>query len=265
MKKLISMLITLSLIGGSSTVTFAAGNSTTTTSNAASTQAANLTPQQQQARDAFLKVYFDDMNQLVALRQQTQTAVDANNGVAKQIKDKLKAKITISSDTITQLKDLVSQRKILIDQAKQFQTQRISLRSQYEDAITAKDITKMKSIEQQILALNNSVSDVKAKDAGIKAQITPMQSQLKTMRDTNNQLKADVNTALSQAKAIEATIKTQEQEKAQLWSTYKENMKSKDYSAAETTFKAIIDKKSSILDNIKQRGTILNQILSSLT
>ena len=133
MKKIISILIALTLIAGTSTAAFAesgtAGSSASASISSAA-QSTNLTPEQQQARDAFLKVYFDLMNQLVALRQQTQAAVEANNSTVKQIKDLLKSKTTISSDTLSELKDLASQRKSLTEQAKQLNQQRISLKSQ---------------------------------------------------------------------------------------------------------------------------------------
>lgn len=265
MKKIISVLVAISLITGTSTAVFADPSATgATASTLGITQSKNLTPAQQQARDAFLKVYYDLMNQLVALRQQTQSAVEANNSTLKQIKDKLKAKTSISSDTLSKLKELAKQRKDLNSQAKNLHQQRVSLKSQYKDAVKAKDLEKMKSIEQQILDLNKKISDLKAQDDAIKAQIAPLKEQLKSLRDANKQLKSSVKTQLQQAKTIQETIKTQEQEKAKLWNTFRENIKDKDYTAAEATLKAIIDKKSAILDNIKQRGTILNQILSSL-
>lgn len=265
MKKFMSILLTLSLIAGTSTVAFAAGNDTPAANQATtSTQSTTLTPAQKQARDAYLTVHFADMNQLVALRKQTDDARDANNAATKQIKDKLKAKTTLNKDSIAKLKDLASQRKALTQQAKLLQQQRLSLRTQYRDAVKAKDADKMKSIESQVLDLNKQVSDIKVKDDAIKAQITPLKDQIKNIRDTNNTLKDNVKNQIQQAKTISETIKTQEQEKAQLWNTYKENIKNKDYTTAATTFKAIIDKKSAILTNIKQRGTILNQVLASL-
>lgn len=265
MKKILSALLTISLISSMSTIAYAEGNDTTTPAQTVkAAQNETLTPEQKQARDAFLKVYYDYMNQLVALRQQTQEAQTANNTAAKQIKDKLKAKTALSSDTVSKLKDLAAQRKSLVEQAKQLHQQRLSLRTQYKDAVKAKDVDKMKSIEQQILDLNNQISDLKAKDDAIKAQIEPLKEQIKSIKDANSQLKANVKNLLEQAKTIHETIKTQEQEKAQLWNTYKENIKNKDYAAAETTLKSIVDKKAAILANIKQRGTILNQILASL-
>lgn len=260
MKKFIVIFLTLSLILGTPTIAFAEGNDTSSQTS----QNTNLTPDQQQDRDSFLKVYFDYMNQLVALRQQTIDAQNANNTIVKQIRDKLKSKTVLNSDTVSKLKDLANQRKALIDQAKQLHQQRLTLRDQYKDAVKARDLNKMQSIEQQILDLNSQINDLKAKDDSIKAQIAPLRDQLKSMTDQNKQLKDSIKSQLDQAKSILQTIKTQEQEKAQLWNTYKDNIKNKDYSNAEATFKAIIDKKSAILTNIKERGTILNQILSSL-
>lgn len=265
MKKFMPILLTLSLIVGTSTVTFAEENTNSgTTQSTAGTNSAKLTPEQQQARDEYLKVHFDDMNQLVALRQQTKDAQDANNATAKQIKDKLAAKTAVNKDNTTKLKDLATQRKALAEQAKQLHQQRLSLRDEYKAAVKAKDTAKMKSIEQQILDLNKQVSELKAKDDAIKVQVAPLKEQLKSLRDTSKQLKDSVKTQLQQVKTIGDTIKTQEQEKTKLWNTYKENIKNKDYTTAGATFKAIIDKKSAILTNIKQRGTILNNILSSL-
>ncbi|MDP4089873.1 MAG: hypothetical protein Q8930_11460 [Bacillota bacterium] len=265
MKKFISALLTLSLVLGTSTAVFAEGNDTTAATQEAAQSSAQLTPEQQQARDAYLKEHFDDMNQLVALRQQTRDAVSANNDTSKQIKEKVKAKTTQGKDMSSKLKDLASQRKALVEQAKQLQQQRLSLRSQYRDAVKARDVDKMKSMEQQILDLNKQVADLKAQDDAIKAQVAPLKDQLKSMRDSNQQLKDNVKTQLQQAKSIGDTVKALEQEKAQLWKDYAENIKNKDYTAAGTTFKQIIEKKSAILEDIKQRGVILNQILTSLS
>jgi predicted nucleic acid-binding Zn-ribbon protein len=264
-KKIMVILLTLSLIAGTSTVAFAEGNSTTdTTETTTSPKSVNLTPEEQQARDAYLKVHFDDMNQLVTLRKQTQEAQDANNAAAKQIQEKLKAKTALNNDSVAKLKDLASERKALIAQAKKLHEQRLSLREQYKAAVKAKDVDKMKSIQQQILDLNKQVTDLKAKEDAIKTQITPLKEGLKAMKDANKQLKDNVKNQLQGAKTMHESIKTQEQEKTQLWNNYKENIKNKDYVAAGTTFKAIIDKKSAILNNITQRGTILNAVLASL-
>lgn len=268
MKKFMVILLTLSLITGTSAVAFAEGNITTsvnpTTTTTTSPQSVALTPEQQQARDAYIIVHFDDMNKLVALRKSTEDARALNNTASKQIQEKLKAKTTLNKDSIAALKDLATQRKDLVAQGKQLHEQRLTLRGQYNAAVKAKDVDKMKSIEGQILDLSKQVSDLKAKDEAIKAKITPMKEQLKGMRDANKLLKDNIKSQLQVTKTIEATIKTQEGEKAQLWNTYKENIKNKDYEAAGTTFKAIIDKKTAILSNITQRGTILNQILASL-
>jgi chromosome segregation ATPase len=256
MKKFIVTLLTLSLIMGMSTVAFAEGDS--------KASPAALTSEQKQAREAYLTVHFEDMNQLVALRKQTEEARDANNATSKLIQEKLKAQTTLNKDSITKLKDLTSQRKTLVAQAKQIHVQRLALREQYKVAVKAKDVEKMKSIETQILALNKQISDIKVKDEALKAQITPLQEQLKGLRDANKQLKEVIKNQLQQAKTIGETIKAQEQEKTQLWNTYKENINNKDYTAAGITFKAIIAKKTAILNNITQRGTILNQVLASI-
>jgi chromosome segregation ATPase len=255
MKKFMVTLLTLSLIAGMSTVAFAEGDSTTSTT---------LTSEQKQARDVYLTVHFEDMNQLVTLRKQTEEARDANNATSKLIQEKLKTQTTLNKDSITKLKDLASQRKALVTQAKQVHEQRLALREQYKAFVKAKDVEKMKSIEKQILDLNKQISDIKVKDEALRVQITPLQEQLKGMRDANKQLKIAIKTQLEQVKTIGETIKAQEQEKTQLWNTYKENINNKDYTAAGITFKAIIAKKTAILNNITQRGTILNQVLTSL-
>ncbi|MDP4085280.1 MAG: hypothetical protein Q8934_11790 [Bacillota bacterium] len=260
MRIILSIFLTFSMVTGITTMAFAEGNDTT----GATTTNTQLTQEQKQAREAFLSVYFDDMNQLVTLRQQTDDAVKANTDLVKQIKDKVKEKTGMNSDVLSKVKDLINQRKALIEQAKQLRQQRISLRSQYRDAVKAKDVNQMKSIEQQLTDLNGKVSDLKAQNDTLKSQISPLRDQLKSTRDANEQLKGNVKEELQQAKTIRETIKTEQQEKAQLWNTYKENIKNKDYATAGTTFKQIIDKKAAILGNIKQISSILNQVLSSL-
>ena len=146
MKKFMSILLTLSLISGLSTVAFAEGNVTTeTTQTSASSQKSSLTDAQKQERETYLKIHFEDMNQLVELRQQTKIAQDANNVVTKQIKDKLKAKTVLNKDSVAELKTLASQKKALTVQAKQLQQQRLSLKKQYRDSVKSKDVSKMKT------------------------------------------------------------------------------------------------------------------------
>jgi chromosome segregation ATPase len=265
-RMMLSTVLSLSIVTGASQFAFADSTNTSgsTTAAPAGTQTVQLTPDQQQQRDAFIKVYYNDMNQLVALRQSTEAAVKTNQGLIQQIKDKVKAKTGLNADDVSKLKDLAGQRKSLVEQAKQLQQQRLSLRAQYQDAVKAKDVNKMQSIEQQVLALNSQISDVKAKNDSIKSQVAPLRSQLQSMRNANKQLRGNVSSQMQQVKTIRATVKTQEQERAALWNAYKENIKNKDYASAEATFNQIIDKKSAILDNIKQINTVLNQILSSL-
>ncbi len=265
MKKFMSILITLSLIGGSSTLAFAAGtDASTAAQTTTSAKSTSLTPEQKQAKDAFSKVHSDYMNQLTTLKAQTKEAEESNSAVSKQIKDKLKSKTTLSADDAAKLKDLSSQRKDLVSQAKQLQQQITSLKSQYKDAVSSKDTATMSSLKQQIQDLTSKVKDIKAKEEAINTQLVPLKNQLKSIKDGSKQLKDNAKIKLQQAETIHETIKTLDSEKTQLWNTYKENVKNKDYATAETTLKSIIDKKSSILDNIKQRGTILNQVLSSL-
>lgn len=264
MKKMISFLLTLALVTGTSTMAFAEGSDNTATQEASTAQSTKLTPQEQQARDEYLKVHFEDMNKLVDLRQQTRDAVAANNAAAKQIKEKEKGKTELNQDTVTKLKDLASQKKALGEQGKQLQQQRLSLKNQYKDAVKARDTEKMKTIEQQILDINKQVADLKSQNETIKAQISPLKDELSGARASNKTLRQDVKNQLQQVKTIGDTIKSQEQEKSQLWKDYAGEIKNKDYEAAGTTFQKIIEKKSAILDNIKQRGTILNNILASL-
>lgn len=263
---IVTTILSLFMVTGATTLAFADSNDTTgnTTTSTNNTQTVQLTPEQQQQRAAFVKVYYDDMNQLVSLRQQTENLVKTNKGIVQQIKDKIKSKTGLNEDDVSNLKDLASQRKALINQIKQLHQQRLSLRSQYRTAVNAKDVNKMQSIEQQILDLNNQISDLKVQYNSIKDQLTPLRSQLQSMRNANHQLRENVSSQMQQVNAIRATAKTQEQEKAILWNTYRENIKNKDYASAEVTFKQIIDKKSVILDNIKGISTTLNQILTSL-
>lgn len=260
-----SILLTLSLISGLSTFAFAEGNAATeTTQSSASSQKSDLTDAQSQERETYKKIHFNDMNQLVELRKQTKVAQDANNVIAKQIKDNLKAKTALNKDSVAKLKPLAIQKKGLKLQTKQLQQQRLSLKKQYRDCVKSKDVNKIKTISQQILAINKQINDLKAKNDALKVQISPLKSQLKSTRDARSELKNGVKDQLKKAKTILETIKTQQQEKTQLWKTYKENIKNKDYTTSGKTFKSIINKKSTILDNIKQRGIIMNQILPSL-
>ncbi|MGY0374670.1 hypothetical protein [Clostridium sp. JNZ J1-5] len=122
--------------------------------------------------------------------------------------------------------------------------------------------------KNQLLLLRQQTKDAMEANKAVYKQIKDKireKTKLNTKeKGANKELKNNVKDQLKQVKAMQETIKTQQQEKKQLWNTYKENIKNKDYTAAEAIFKSIIEKKTSILENIKQKSAILNKVLASL-
>jgi chromosome segregation ATPase len=258
MKKLLTLLLTMILLATPFTTALAEGTADTTQEKTA------LSEEQKLAKEAYMAVHFDLMNQLTELRNETRAAVEANNSTAKTIREKLKGKDEVNQETVTEVKELAAGTKTLGEQGKQIHQQRVTLRTQYREAVKARNLDKMKALQQQMTDLNSEIKEIKEKLQSIKAEAQPLKEKIKLVREGNKQLKENIKTELQQVKELGDSIKAEQEEKPQLWDTYKENIENKDYEAAESTLKKIIEKKASILEDIKKRGEELNDILASL-
>lgn len=259
MKKLLTLLLTVTLLASPATIASAE------VAEIAVQQKVSLTEEQKQAREAYMAVHFDLMNQLTELRVQTRASVEANNNMIKEIKEKSKGKAAINQENVTEIKELAAQSQNLIKQAKQIHQQRLAIRTQYKEAVKARDLEKMKTLQTKIAELNNEIKNIKEELQSIKTEAEPLKEEIKILREGNKQLKENAKTQLQEVKALGDDIRTQQEEKEQLWLTYKENIKNEDYSSAKNTLKMIIEKKTSILEDIKKRGQELTEILATLS
>lgn len=259
MKKILALVVTASLLMGTSTVVFAEGN------EAVTEEKTKLTEEQKQARSEYIVDHAELMKQLTELRAEVKTTVEANHKTLTEVKEKLKAKAGINEEVVTKLKELAAEAKPLIEEVKQIHQQRVALRSQYKEAVKAKDLEKMKSLKQQMTDLNSKVESIKSKLQTLKTEAAPIREEVKAAKDTRKQLKESLKPSYDQAKAVGETINALQTEKQQLWKSYEENIKSRNYAAAEENLKSIIAKKAQILDNLKKRGAILSEALASLS
>lgn len=258
MKRIISTILMVIMLLGTSTVAFAEG---TTTS-----PQPNLTSEQQQARDQFLSVYLDKMTKLADLRAQTKAAEDANNTIASQIKVKEKASTASqqNQDAIDKIKTVAQQNKDLVTQAKTLNTQRVTLRKQFDEAVKNRDTNTAASLKDQILSITNQIEGLRAQAKANMDSVQALKDQVKAYRDTVKAKQDKIKPLFQQAKDIHQKIVNEEKAKNALWGTYKQNIQAKDYTAAGNTLQSILDAKTQIIADIKARGDILNQILSNL-
>lgn len=249
-----AVLLSAVLVIGISSSVFAEENTT-----------ANLTEAQKAARQKFISVYMDKMNQIVDLRVQTKAAQDKNNELSTQIKDKLKNQSSsVAKDKVEKLKKLHEENKQLETQARDLNKQRNELQKQYKEAVKKRDKAAMEKLQAQI---NDITSKIEALRQQIKANIELNKSiaqELKTYKEGRKDLNSKLKPLLDQAKELHKKIASEEQAKNKLWETYKANIKAKDYEAAANTLDQIIAAKKQILSDIQARTTILTNILSTI-
>jgi chromosome segregation ATPase len=251
MKKVISTVLALSMVLGTATISKAAGTATP------------LTPEQQEARQKYLPIHLEKMTQLTDLRAQTKTAVDNNNNLAKQIKDKvqsLKASQQ-NKDSIASIKATLQKNKDLVAQAKDLNNQRADAQAKFREAVKAKDTAAANDAKNTILNLNSQIESIRQQIKANSDSVKPLKDQITALRNSMKSLKDQIKPLEQQAKNLHDQIASEEQAKNQLWQTYKSNIQAKDYTTAATTLQSIIDAKTKILANIKASGDVLNNIL----
>lgn len=253
MKKIISTVLALSMILGTSTITRA--------EEPASDSA--LTQEQKEARQKYLPIHLEKMTQLTDLRAQTKAAVESNNNIAKQIKEKAKSNSPKQNqEAIDNIKAVVAKNKELAAQAKTLHSQRLEAQKQFRDAVKARDTAAAASAKDKVTALNSQIEALRQQIKTNSDSTASQKDQLKAYRDSLKSKKDQLKPLSEQAKSLNQKIKSGEEAKRKLWETYKANIKAKDYNAAATTLQSIIDAKASILVDIKARGEILNNMLS---
>lgn len=254
MKKIISLVLVVLLVGLFPVAASAADTSTAT-----------LTPEQKAARQAFLQDYYDKMTKLTDLRAQTYAARQENANLENQIKEKLKGLYgTLNADQVNQIKTTVQQDKDLVAQARTLNQNRKNLVAQFRAAVKNRDTSTAANLKNQILDLTKQIEDIRAKVTANRTTIEPLKSQIKTARDNIKALRDKIKSLQDQNRQLVQKINSEEKAKQELWTTYRSQIQSKDYAAADKTLDQILTAKANILTDIKARTEILNQILSAI-
>ncbi|WML33091.1 hypothetical protein [Clostridium sp. OS1-26] len=271
MKKIFMSVLTASVILGASTVAFAAGDTTITSSD--NTQVTQTQTQDQTTQSTtsssitsdqfYSTVYMDKMTTIVDLRAQTKVALDANKAIEEQIKNGIKAYNT-SGDIGGQVKTEREKVKNDITQTRMLVQQRNTLRKQFQAAIKANDSATMKSIEPQIQALTSQIDSEKKQVDADKAALQPLVDQLKTANNARKQKLQQLQPLIQQNKDLHQKIVQEETAKNQLWKSYSDQIKARDFTSAGNTLQSIIDAKTQIIKDIKANGDILNQLLNAI-
>lgn len=254
MKKIISIVLVILLIALFPIAAFAEDTKT------------SLTPGQKAARQAFLQDYYDKMAKLTELRAQTYKARQENKTLEEEIKEKLKGLYgTLNKEQVDQVKTIVQQNKDLETQAKALNQNRKSLVSQFKTAVKDRDTGKAADLKSQILDLTKQIEDLRAKVAANRTTIEPLKSQIKTSKDEIKALKDKVKSLQDQNKQLIQKINQEEKAKQELWTTYRSQIQSKDYTAAGKTLDQILTAKANILTDINTRTDVLKQILAAIS
>ena len=117
--------------------------------------------------------------------------------------------------------------------------------------------TQIKAIEEQITPLKTQSKANSTTNAPIKDQVKAVNVKIQALKTAIEPLRQVENT---QHAKIAAEVAVKEA----LWVTYRSDIKSKNYADAAITFQSIIDKKTQILQDIKDNTTNLNAILAAL-
>lgn len=253
MKKIVSLILTVLLIGLFPITAFAEDTKTT------------LTPEQQAARQAFLKDYYSKMATLTDLRAQTAAARQENTKLENQIKEKLKGLYgTLNKDQVNQIKTTLQQDKDLEAQARALNEKRKPLVEQFKTAVKNRDTSAAASLKDQILDLTKQIEDLRSKITSDRATMNPLKQQLKAARDKIQAIHDKIKSLQDQNKQIIRKINQEEKAKQGLWATYHSQIQARDYAAAGKTLDQILTAKANILTDIKARAEILKQILSTI-
>jgi hypothetical protein len=236
------------------------------------------------SRQQFYDYYMDEMMKIVDLRTKTAQQEAANHKLEQQIKEQLKAlDQTNNAAIIAQIqklrdtnKDLNVQLKNSQQSTKDLNTQLRNLRKQFQDAIKLKDTSQMANIESQIKTIEaeiNSSSTSQSGQAGTikqqisdnKAQIQTLSAQLKAAKQTQQENMSTVKPLEDQLKTLNQQIISDTKAKDQVWITYAQDVKAKNYASAENDLQTIATDKTNILGELGQKNTLLNQIVTELT
>jgi chromosome segregation ATPase len=245
MKKILSLFIIFTMLLGASSIVLA---------------------DDQTSRDAFDKVYMDNMATIVDLRAQTQSEVNGNNVISAKIKDKLNA-ATVSqtnSEAIVKIKAVIAQNKDLETQARAIYAQKKTLKAQWEKSVKAKDTISMNALETQILSLTTQIESLRTQILANIATVKPLEDQVKAYSNATKALRAKVQPLINQVKKDHDKIAEEEKTKNGYWTKFSADVKSKNYSGAANDLQSIISAKTQIIADIKSRGNDLNNTLKAI-
>lgn len=266
MKKILSIIVALSLVFTISITAFAEDKTP-------------LTPEQKAAREQFMSEHSAQVAELNTLRADTVAARNKNNELAKQVKEKIKTGLKqLKDQDLTKIKEAAQKNKSIIEQAKASNEQRKAIlpqfkanREELKAAIKAGDTAKVKALNDraqelrnQAQTFNTQITDVKNQVKANRDSVKPIKDELKAARESAKAVRDKVKPLVDKAKELHKKITDEEKQKKGLWETFKTNINAKDYSAAGDTFTKIIEMKRQILADINERTKILTDILSAL-
>lgn len=240
MKKLLSIVLSFAILFGSTPRVFATIPDTTKV---------ELTEEQKVAREAFLTTYEEEKIKLEALRTESETLIKSNNDLSKEIKTILQGKWKNKTENI---KGVGTEIKALAEKARLLNKQRIEIRA---EGIKNKD--KKTENSPKIQDITNQIN-------GIREQIKSINNGNKAAKEEVKALKEKVTELINKEKDLKKQIESLREEKETYWSNFREDLNSNDYTKALIDYKKIIETKSKIVDLLKQRQVVLNQILAAL-
>lgn len=248
MKKLIYLVLVVTVLVFSSTAIYGADITTTSTSTI--------------SRNDFVTSYLEKMGKIVDLRTKTETARVENNTLTGQIRDTRNSNTTKTEakNKVTQVKQIQQTNKSLLEQAKTYAAQRVEVRKQWSTVVRSKDTQAMANLKAEIDKLTSQIEDIRSQIKANIDKVAPLMSDLKTYKDNVKSNEDQAKKLLDQIKTIQEKITSEIIAKDKLWTDFGSQVRAKNYDQALITMDNIITAKQQVLDDINSKNTLLNEL-----
>ena len=241
-KRILSIILSMVLIIGAAPLVSAENGSPQESKT-------ELTETQKTEREAFLVIYKQQEEILDKLKTEEKTLVTDNNALSKEIRTILQGKY---KDKAEKVKGVGEQVRKLAGEARELHKQLVILRAKGKG--TQKDSTGI------TLTIPEIILQIKDK----RAQITALNNGNKKDKEELKSLKAKVQELLDQEKSIREQIEKLREVKETYLASFKSDLENFKFEEAGKDYTNIVETKASIVDLLKQRQTVLKEILTKL-
>lgn len=236
-KRILSIILSLVLIIGASPMVFA--------DTVPTDAGAVLTEGQKSEREAFVEAFENQKGDYETLKAEEKKLIAENNALAKEIRSLIQGKY---KDKAEEIKSVGEQVRDLAKQAKKSNQERLKLKAKGKK--TAEDLT----------AIANKNKDIKS----IRDQITSIISEHKQDKEALKELKAKFQDRLNREMGLGRLIQEKREEKETYESSFKADLGKLEYKEAAEDFSKIYEKKTEIVNLLKDRKTRLETLKTDI-